>query len=133
MSEGLVYLDSSAIIKLIFDEPETPALADFLIAWPNRVSSVLARIEVLRTSRHVGDIAVTRHARDILTGVHLIRADEGVLAAAAAIEPVRLRTLDSIHLATALSLGTDLAGMVVYDRHLREAARSARVTVWAPT
>ena len=133
MSEAIVYLDSSAIIKLIFDEPETPALADFLVEWPNRVCSTLGRLDVLRTSRRVGNPAVTRHAHDILTGVHLVRADEGILAAAAALEQPTLRTLDSIHLATALSLGPDLAGMVVYDRHLREAARAAGLKVWAPT
>jgi predicted nucleic acid-binding protein len=132
VSEALVYLDSSAIIKLLFDEPETPALSEFLVKWPNRVSSTLARVEVLRASRLVGDAVVTRHAREILTGVHLVRADEGILAAAAMLEPPTLRTLDSIHLATALSLGRDLAGMVVYDRRLREGARSAGLRVWAP-
>jgi len=133
VSEALVYLDSSAIIKLIFDEPETPALAEFLVEWPNRICSTLGRVEVLRTSRRVGDAVVTRHAREILTGVHLVRADEGILATAAALEQPALRTLDSIHLATALSLGPDLAGMVVYGRQLREAARAAGLKVWAPT
>jgi predicted nucleic acid-binding protein len=133
VSEAIVYLDSSAIIKLIFDEPETPALAEFLIKWPNRVSSTLARVEVLRTSGRVGDAVVTRHAREILTGVHLVRADEGILAAAAMLEQPTVRTLDSIHLATALSLGPDVAGMVVYDRQLRKAARAAGLKVWVPT
>jgi uncharacterized protein len=132
VSEALVYLDSSAIIKLIFKEPETVALVEFLVAWPNRVSSVLARVEILRTSRRVGDSAVVRHAREILTGVHLIRADDGIFAAAAALEPTTLRTLDSIHLATAMSFGEELGGMVVYDRRLRTAARRAGLTTWAP-
>ena len=133
MSRALVYLDSSAIIKFVFDEPETAALADFLRDWPNRVSSVLARMEVLRTSRRVADSMVTRREQQILTGVHLLRADDGLLTAAAAIEPAALRTLDSIHLATALSLGSELAGMVVYDRNLRKAARSHGLTVWSPS
>jgi predicted nucleic acid-binding protein len=133
VSEALVYLDSSAIVKLIVDEPETPALTEFLVEWPNRICSTLSRVEVLRTSHRVGDAVVTRHAREILTGVHLVRADEGILAAAAVLKQPTLRTLDAIHLATALSLGHDLAGMVVYDRHLREAARAAGLKVWAPT
>jgi uncharacterized protein len=132
VNEALVYLDSSAIIKLIFEEPETAALVEFLVAWPNRVSSAVAGVEVLRTSSRVGGSAVVGHAREILTGLHLVRADDGVLAAAAAVEPATLRMLDSIHLATAMSFGEELGGMIVYDRRLRRAARSAGLTVWAP-
>jgi uncharacterized protein len=132
VNEAIVYLDSSAIIKLIFEEPETAALLEFLGAWPNRISSALARVEVLRTSSRLGEPAVVRHAREILTGLHLVRADYGVLAAAAAVGPATLRSLDSIHLATAMSFGEELGGMIVYDRRLRRAARSAGLTVWAP-
>jgi len=67
-----------------------------------------------------------------LTGVHLVRADDSLLTTAATVEPITLRSLDTIHLATALSLASDLAGMVVYDRNLREAARTAGLTVWSP-
>lgn len=133
MSNGAVYLDSSALIKLIFEEPETSNLADFLCAWPTRVSSSLATVEVLRTARLVKDDAVDRHARHVLAHVHLIRPGDLVLAAAAGVEPAPLRTLDAIHLATAVSLGHELAGMVVYNRRLAGAARQAGLTVWAPS
>jgi uncharacterized protein len=133
VSGGLAYLDSSAIIKLVFDEPETTALASFLRDWPIRVSSVVARVEVLRTARRVGDSIVTRHAQQMLRGVHMIRIDDSLLAAAAEFEPAAVRTLDAIHLATALSLGSELAGIVVYDRNLRTAARSRGITVWSPS
>lgn len=132
MSDGVLYLDSSALIKLIFEEPETSALAEFLDAWPTRTSSSLASVEVLRTAQLVDDAVVTRHARDVLAGVHLIRPDDALFAAAARLEPAPLRTLDAIHLATALSLGSELAGMVVYDQRLTAAARRAHITVWAP-
>ena len=132
MSEGVVYLDSSALIKLIFEEPETSSLAHFLDAWPTRASSSLASVEVLRTARVVADELVTRHARNLLAHVHLIRPGDLVLAAATRVEPASLRTLDAIHLATAVSLGHELAGMVVYDRRLAGAARDAGLTVWAP-
>jgi predicted nucleic acid-binding protein len=55
-----------------------------------------------------------------------------LLTAAARVEPTSLRALDAIHLATALSLGHDLSGIVVYDRRLADAARGAGLTVWAP-
>jgi len=132
VSDGVVYLDSSAIIKLIFEEPETSSLADFLTAWPTRLSSSLASVEVLRTAHLVDDEAVTRHARRLLAHIHLIRPDDPLLAAAARLAPTSLRALDAIHLATALSLGHELGGIVVYDRRLSTAAREAGLTVWAP-
>jgi uncharacterized protein len=132
VNEGVLYLDSSAIVKLVFEEPETSRLLAFLHHWPTRASSTVASVEVLRTTMLVGDDLVTRHARAILARVHLVRPDDGLLAAAARVEPRRLRALDAIHLATALSLGHDLGGMVVYDRRLAEAARGAGLTVWSP-
>jgi uncharacterized protein len=132
VNEGVLYLDSSAIVKLVFEEPETSRLSAFLRGWPTRASSTVASVEVLRTTMLVGDDLVTRHARAILARVHLVRPDDGLLATAARVEPRRLRALDAIHLATALSLGHDLGGMVVYDRRLAEAARGAGLTVWSP-
>ena len=132
MNEGIIYLDSSALIKLIFEEAETSGLADFLRAWPARASSSVASVEVLRTAQLVDDDAVTRHARHMLGHVHLVRPDDVLLAAATRLEPRSLRALDAIHLATALSLGAELAGVVVYDRRLAAAARQAGLTVWAP-
>ncbi len=132
MNEAIIYLDSSALIKLIFEEAETSSLADFLDAWPARASSSLASVEVLRTAQLVDDDAVTRHARHMLAHVHLVRPDDVLLAAATRLEPRSLRALDAIHLATALSLGAELAGVVVYDRRLAAAARQAGLTVWAP-
>jgi predicted nucleic acid-binding protein len=133
VSDGVVYLDSSAIIKLIFEEDETSGLTDFLASWPARASSSLASVEVLRTAQLVEDDLVTHHARHLLAHVHLIKPDDVLLASATRLEPLSLRALDAIHLATALSLGTELAGMVVYDRRLADAARHAGLTVWAPS
>jgi len=132
VSEAVLYLDSSAIIKLVFEELETSSLSDFLQDWPTRASSTVASVEVLRATTLVGDDLVTRHARAILTHLHLVRPDDGLLAIAARIEPPLLRALDAIHLATALSLGHDLGGMVVYDRRLADAARGAGLTFWSP-
>jgi predicted nucleic acid-binding protein len=133
VNDALVYLDSSAVIKLVFAEPESPALEQFLGGWPNRVSSIIAEVEVLRVARTVGDTVVTHHARDVLARIHLIRLEDAVRTAAATIEPPALRALDSIHLATATSLGSALAGMVVYDTRLATAARLAALTVWSPS
>jgi predicted nucleic acid-binding protein len=133
VKNAAIYVDSSALIKLIFEEDETAALTAFLAHHARRASSVLARVEVLRTTGRVEDLAVTRHAHDVLARIDLIRPDERMLAAASEVGPRTLRALDAIHLVTALSLRPDLAGMVVYDRALRDAARAAGLTVWAPS
>jgi uncharacterized protein len=128
----LLYLDSSALVKLVVAEPETPALLDFLAGWPHRVSSALARVEVLRAVRRTGaGSAVQRRAARVLARVALIRVDDPVLATAARLGPHELRTLDAIHLATARSLD-DLAGIVTYDECLGRAATRARMNVWSP-
>ena len=133
MNDAAVYLDPSAIIKLIFEEEETSALETFLASRPNRVSSALARVEVLRVTRTVSDATLTTYAHDVLARIHLIRPDDALFRQAAEIEPLELRALDALHLTTALSFGTDLAGMVVYHRQLARAARRAGLTVWAPS
>jgi predicted nucleic acid-binding protein len=128
-----VYLDSSALIKLVFQEEETDALEAFLRDRPVRVSSALARVEVMRAARTVSDSLVTRHAAALLGAVELIAPDNGLLADAVQLEPLSLRSLDAVHLATAIALLPDIAGMVVYDRRLADAARHAGLTIWAPS
>ncbi len=131
-SANLLYLDSSALVKLVVAEPETPALLEFLARWPHRVSSALARVEVARAVNRAGARpAARRRATRVLARVALVRIDDPVIAAAARVTPPELRTLDAIHLATARSLD-DLAGIVTYDARLGRAASSARLKVWSP-
>jgi len=127
-----VYLDSSAIVKLVFVEPETTALERFLTTWPIRASSAVAAIETMRTARLIGDRDVIRHASRVLAAFHLLELDRSIVTAASEVEPRPLRSLDAIHLASALSLRDALAGMLVYDKRLAAAARKAGLTVWAP-
>ena len=74
-----------------------------------------------------------RRAAGLLTRIALVDVDRRILRHAAALSPASLRSLDAIHLATALSLGQDLAGIVSYDQRLSDAAIGADVEVWAPT
>lgn len=131
-SPSLLYLDSSALVKLVVAEPETAALLRFLAGWPHRISSALARVEVVRAVNRAGaGPAVHRRATRVLARVALVRIDQPVLAAAARAAPPELRTLDAIHLATARSLDS-LAGIVTYDGRLGRAASRARLKVWSP-
>ncbi|HET9724335.1 MAG TPA: type II toxin-antitoxin system VapC family toxin [Actinomycetota bacterium] len=126
----MLYLDSSAIVKLVTRERETQDLVEVLRADPAVISSALARTEVIRAVRRArGSIA---RASEVLEGIAFVPIDEGILQAAADLEPIGLRTLDAIHIATALSLGDDVAALVAYDRHLAEAAAAAGMPVVAP-
>jgi predicted nucleic acid-binding protein len=131
--DPLIYLDSSALVKLVFDEAESEALLEFVARWPRRVSSTLARVEVLRVAGSVGDPAVEREANRVMRAITLVRMDDIVLRAAASLRPASLRTLDAIHLATAQLFESQLAGFVVYDRRLAAAARQHGLTVYSPT
>ena len=128
-----VYLDSSAILKLVFIEDETDALDAFLRAWPRRTTSSLARVEVMRMAMRVADTAVTATARDVLARIDIVAVDDRTLFRAIAAEPRTLRSADAIHLATAIALQPDIAGIVAYDKRLAAAARGAGLRVWAPS
>lgn len=133
MSGELLYLDSSALVKLVLAEKESTALVERFASWPVRVSSELARVEVLRAVRRVStDLAVEQRAREVIAGLHLLRIDDDVLDQAALLEPRTLRSHDALHLASALSLGRDLAAMAVYDSALAAAASACGVEVVAP-
>ena len=133
MSGGLLYLDSSAIVKFVLAEPETEALVRFLSGWPERISSVLARVEVLRAVRRAGvREAAYRRAEGVVARIGLVGIDAAVLNLAETLGPQELRTPAAIHLATALSVGEDLGALLSYDACLSRAATSSRMVVLSP-
>ena len=122
------------MVKIVVAEPESDALLAFLRSRPDRLSSALSLTEVpraLRRARFGG--AVKRRAQRLLRRLALIDVDRRILAAAAALEPTDLRTLDAIHLATALVVREDLTGLVTYDRRLAAAAERLDLEVVAPS
>ena len=130
----MLYLDSSAIVKLVAPEPESAALVERLRSDPETVSSALAGVEVLRAVRRAGSAAekVSR-AQAVLDRIALVPIDTGVLRRASRMESTDLRTLEAIHLATALMLGPEIAGLVTYDARLAQAATSAGLAALAPS
>lgn len=130
-SAEAVYVDSSGLVKLVVREPESAPLEEYLRGRPRRVSSALARVEVVRAVGGHGPEAVAR-ARRVLGDVHLVQLDESLLDAAAALDPLLLRSLDAIHLAAAHSLGADLGRLVTYDQRMATAARAIGLAVDAP-
>ena len=117
-----LYLDSSAVVKLVVEEMESAALRAYLAnQGARRVSSALLRAETLRAVRHLGPDALAT-AREALRRVDLIGIDDRILDAAGTLEPQVLRTLDAIHLATAIAVGDDLEAIVTYDERMLDAA-----------
>lgn len=129
--ELTVYIDSSALVKLVLSEPGSPALRRYLSSRRSRASSALAQVEVIRAVR-LRSVISTRTPQAVLDNLQLIAVDQGVLQTAAMLEPLSLRSLDAIHLASALSLGPNLAALVTYDRRMEEAARLLDIPVDSP-
>jgi predicted nucleic acid-binding protein len=126
------YLDTSALVKLVVREAESRAVTRWLGETPREpVTSDIARTELLR--------AVTRatprrleQARRVLASVTLMSITPAILLEAGRLQPSTLRTLDTIHLASALALDDDLESIVTYDTSLADAARFHGITVTAP-
>ena len=128
-----LYLDSAALVKLVAREPETPALRKLLARRPEVASSALARVEVLRAVRRAG-LGERRldQAQAVLSRVVLVAVDGPILDAAASLDPQELRTLDAIHLATALALQPELEALVGYDARMNAAAEKVGLAVLTP-
>lgn len=128
-----VYLDSSAIVKLVVEESETRALIAALDRWPDRVSAALARVEVHRALRRSGQPKSWHAKADaVLDSLVLIRMDDVVMARAAAFGSQKVRSLDALHLAAALSIGDDPAALITYDSRLARVATDEGLTVLHP-
>lgn len=124
------YLDSSALLKLVVRERGSEALGIAVRRLVTQASSELAVVEVGRKARIHGHAAEER-ARSVLRRTRLRPIDRPTLDRAAKLDPTGLRSLDAIHLATALSLdGLDL--FISYDDRLNEAAAAAGLTVESP-
>jgi predicted nucleic acid-binding protein len=131
-AERVIFLDSSAIVKLAVEEPESTALRRYLRRRRPLVSSALARAEVARALLPFGEAAL-RRGQDVLSRLELIRINDRILAVAGSLQPAELRTLDAIHLATAQQLEADLARLITYDERMGAAAQAIGWSVVAPT
>jgi predicted nucleic acid-binding protein len=130
----MIYIDTSALVKLLFEEPESSALSSWLAEEYEtpKVSSDLATVELLRTCHRI-DGALVHDARRLLDGIDLVPISHAIVEQAAALTPGVLRSLDAIHLASALFLREDLANFVAYDVRLCSAAADAGLHVVSPS
>lgn len=129
----MIYLDSSALLKLLHEERESAALEDWLSARTETpvVTSELAKVEVIRASRRVNaDVLPT--ARALLAALDLVPLSGEVVDAAADVGETMLHSLDAIHLASALSIRSDVSAFIAYDRRLSHAAADAGLASLQP-
>ena len=128
----MFYLDTSAAVKLVVIERGTKALRSWMTVRDGQIaSSDLLRTELLRTTRRAAPRQMVQ-ARAVLDSLLLIALPQDVFERAAMLEPARLRSLDSLHLAAALELGDELEGLVTYDRRLADGATALGINVVAP-
>jgi predicted nucleic acid-binding protein len=129
----VIYLDSSALVKLALAEPETAALTSYLAERVDQalVSSALHRSEVLRAIWRAEPGALPR-AQRMIRRVSLVSLSHDLLDNAATLPPADLSTTAAIHLASALALKRDLSAFVCYDKQLLDAAESAGLPVVSP-
>ena len=129
----MIYLDSCAAAKLIHTEDESTEFMLFIAerAWAPLISSELLYPELIR--------AVCRHSQDddarariLLQRILQVPINREILDEAATVGGPLVRTLDAIHLATALGMASELTAFVTYDKRLGSAAKALGLPVEAP-
>ncbi|HUG31010.1 MAG TPA: type II toxin-antitoxin system VapC family toxin [Candidatus Limnocylindria bacterium] len=126
----LAYADASALVKLIHIEPESGAFHHWYVAAERVATSRVGVVEVDRAARRRTHDAERRSY--VLRNVDVIELGAAIGAAAGVVVPPALRTIDSIHIASALALGSELDAFVTYDDRLADAARSVGLPVVRP-
>lgn len=129
----MIYLDSSALFKLVWDEVETDELHRWLDARPDvpLISSALGKVELLRGCRRYDDTTLSE-AHSVLEYVNVIPIRTSVVQTACEVGASKLRSLDAIHLASALSIRAEISALCAYDPRLYSAAASAGLPTCAP-
>lgn len=135
---SLFYLDASALVKLVREEPESPALSAFLDG-AEILSSELALTEVPRAIRRavardpqLSLDALIEQTSEVLDAIAMLPLDQTVLIAAGALQEPALRALDAIHVTAALEL-SPVDAFVTYDERQSAAARLAGLRTVAPS
>jgi predicted nucleic acid-binding protein len=125
-----LYLDTSALVKLVVEEAESAELREFVGAR-EVASSQLARTELIRAVAR-NQPASVEDAEGLIEEVTLITLSRLLAARAAWVKPPSLRSLDAIHVATAAGMEADLEALVTYDVGMVEAGRQAGLPVASP-
>jgi uncharacterized protein len=129
----VIYLDSSALVKLAVTEPESAALAGWLAERADQplVSSALEAAEVPRAVWRAEPGALPRAYR-LIRRIARVALTADVLDNSATLPPQALSVAHAIHLASALAVRDELTAFVAYDEDLLAAAADAGLPVESP-
>lgn len=119
-------------MKLVVEEPESAPLRELLARDADQLASAIVEIEVVRAVRRAVP-ELTAQAQRVVSQIAVVEPGEAIRARAALLEPVTLRSLDALHLATALAVGDELDGLVTYDGRMAASATALGLAVLAPT
>jgi predicted nucleic acid-binding protein len=126
----LAYVDSSALVKLVLDERDAAPMRRWYVEADRVVTSHVGAIETRRAVAR--KVVVSGHVDAVLRSVSIVLLSPAIGLLAASLAPATLRTLDAIHLATALEIGPELDAFVTYDGRLAAAAHEAGLPVVQP-
>jgi predicted nucleic acid-binding protein len=128
-----LYLDTSALVKLVVAEAESAALRDYLRSYPEDAlfTAALARTELVRAVGAGGPSAVGK-ARALLDSIDSIALSRSLLDDAGTLAPPNVRSLDAIHLAAAQRGGASLRAVITYDNRMSRAATSLGIPTASP-
>lgn len=128
-----MYLDASALVKFVLSEPASESLRRFLAAQETPVTSRIATVEVPRAIRRAVDMTPDHEMllATLWEVTTVLEVDPQLAHAASSMDPPTLRSLDAIHLATAMSIGDELEAVITYDTRLADAARAQGLNVVA--
>jgi uncharacterized protein len=127
-----VYVDTSALGRILLTEPDEPAIKRSLADYDKVVSSRLLQVELRRLAFRKNLLDATT---ELLAEVALISMNESILTTAGTLTPPAVGTLDAIHLATAIRLSGagELDALMTYDKQLAAGAKEHGITVLSPS
>jgi predicted nucleic acid-binding protein len=126
-----VYVDTSAVGRVLLGEPDAAAVLRDLAGFDQHVASRLLRIELRRLALREDALEA---ADRLLDGVALIPLDDAILTSSETLPPATVATLGAIHLATAVRLAAAgvLDTVMTYDRRLADGAAHHGLRILAP-
>jgi predicted nucleic acid-binding protein len=128
----IYYIDTSAFVKLVVAESHSDELMRWVRAHkPTLIASDLMAVEALRTARR-HSVAALAATRERLSAITFVRVSRSICDRAAELDPAITRSLDSVHLATALEFSHELVGVITYDTRMADAANTLGLTALAP-
>ena len=132
----MIYIDTSALTKLLITERETPELQAWLATQSDQgeyaATSALGRVELMRVVARYGEPGQSERARYLLDGLDILPLTEPVIALAETVGPPTLRSPDAIHLASAAQIEQELTAFVAYDHRLLEGCREVGLATASP-